>query len=161
VGADTRHHLARWLADVAPTTVVTYHALADEVPLDDLPAVTGDRHRWALTRLGDGPELTLHRHGSAVERHRHGFHQPVADGPVVPVDEVGIVLVPGLAFGPDGARLGRGGGHYDRLLARLPGAVRRIGVTPMALVADGVPREAHDVPMHALATERGVLTLQS
>jgi 5-formyltetrahydrofolate cyclo-ligase len=64
------------------------------------------------------------------------------------------VLLPALAFDERGFRLGYGGGFYDRLLADWP--VLTVGVTPEALVLSAVPREAHDVPVAYLATERGV-----
>jgi 5-formyltetrahydrofolate cyclo-ligase len=156
VGELVRSHLVAWLATVPPTTVVTYHALADEVPLRALEDAVDRRHRWSLTRLGEGPDLTVHLPDGRLEQHRHGFGQPPADAPLVALDEVGIVFVPGLSFGADGARLGRGGGHYDRLLARLRAGARLVGVTSSALVVPGLPCEPHDVRMTDLATEVGV-----
>jgi 5-formyltetrahydrofolate cyclo-ligase len=68
-----------------------------------------------------------------------------------------VVLVPALAVDRRGVRLGRGGGCYDRVLARLAGKA-----FSCALLHDGelldmpVPREAHDVPVDAAATPSGV-----
>lgn len=78
-------------------------------------------------------------------------------GEEVPVSAVDFILVPGLAFDYDGHRLGRGGGYYDRLLAR-PGcrAVRCAAVPSLQLV-DHVPHEPHDQPIDMLVTEEGVL----
>lgn len=45
--------------------------------------------------------------------------EPVADGPVAD-DETALVLMPGLAFDPQGRRIGYGGGFYDRFLANEP-----------------------------------------
>lgn len=160
VGEAVRAHLLRWLADRAPTTVLVYLALPDEVPVDALaqrPEL--GRHRWAVTRTGpDGDlDLSVHPLASARERHHHGYDQPVASSAVVPDDEVGVVLVPGLAFDRRGGRLGRGKGYYDRLLARLGPGVARVGVTAEALVWPGpLPVEPHDVPVGWLVTERGL-----
>ena len=66
------------------------------------------------------------------------------------------VLVPGLAFDRLGRRLGRGGGHYDRLLPRLPAACLRIGVCFQGQLRDTVPAEAWDQGVDAVATEAGV-----
>lgn len=65
------------------------------------------------------------------------------------------VLVPALAVGADGTRLGRGGGSYDRALARVPA-----GVPIAALLYDGevlvqVPGEAWDLPVTAVVTPSG------
>ncbi|SED19443.1 5-formyltetrahydrofolate cyclo-ligase [Streptomyces sp. TLI_105] len=69
------------------------------------------------------------------------------------------VLLPGLAVDGRGMRLGRGGGSYDRVLARLA----RAGVDPALVVllyADEVvarvPEEPHDHPVHAVVTPEGV-----
>lgn len=70
----------------------------------------------------------------------------------VPMEEIDAVLVPGLAFDQQGRRLGRGGGHYDRLLARLPGDCVTIGLAYDWQVVDSVPAEAWDQPVDWLAT---------
>ena len=82
------------------------------------------------------------------------------DGPVDARD-VDIVLVPARAFDRDGYRLGRGGGHYDRLLPTLRPGVPVVGVACTARIVDRLPREPHDVPMTHLATEKGVAELDS
>ncbi|MFF5001621.1 5-formyltetrahydrofolate cyclo-ligase [Streptomyces phaeochromogenes] len=69
------------------------------------------------------------------------------------------VLLPGLAVDARGMRLGRGGGSYDRVLARLD----RAGADPALVVllydsevVDRVPEEPHDRPVHAVVTPSGV-----
>ncbi len=57
---------------------------------------------------------------AAVERGYAGIPEPVADEPVAQ-DPTALVLMPGLAFDPQGHRIGYGGGFYDRFLAREPG----------------------------------------
>jgi 5-formyltetrahydrofolate cyclo-ligase len=71
------------------------------------------------------------------------------------IGSVDAVLVPALAVGHDGTRLGRGGGSYDRALRRV-----RAGVPIAALVYDGevlnrVPSEDWDVPVTAYVTPSG------
>ncbi len=48
-----------------------------------------------------------------------GIPEPIADGPVAK-DETALVLMPGLAFDPQGRRIGYGGGFYDKFLRREP-----------------------------------------
>lgn len=69
------------------------------------------------------------------------------------------VLLPGLAVDTRGMRLGRGGGSYDRVLARLAAA----GADPALVVllydtevVDRLPEEPHDRPVHAAVTPSGV-----
>lgn len=68
------------------------------------------------------------------------------------------VLLPGLAVDARGMRLGRGGGSYDRVLARLELA----GADPALVVllydsevVDRVPEEVHDRPVRAVVTPSG------
>ncbi|MBD2870999.1 5-formyltetrahydrofolate cyclo-ligase [Paenibacillus arenilitoris] len=71
------------------------------------------------------------------------------------------VFVPGLAFDRSGGRLGYGGGYYDRFAAALQqreadGRIAWIGAAFEAQLLDRIPREAHDLPMDAVLTERTV-----
>jgi len=56
---------------------------------------------------------------SQVEKGYAGIPEPIADGPVAD-DPSALVLMPGLAFDPQGHRIGYGGGFYDRFLAAEP-----------------------------------------
>ena len=56
---------------------------------------------------------------SAVSDGFAGIPEPVADGPVAD-DPTALVLMPGLAFDPQGHRIGYGGGFYDKFLAAEP-----------------------------------------
>ncbi|MFJ9706243.1 5-formyltetrahydrofolate cyclo-ligase [Streptomyces sp. NPDC101234] len=69
-----------------------------------------------------------------------------------------VVLLPGLAVDARGMRLGRGGGSYDRVLARL----ERAGAHPALVVllydtevVEHVPAEEHDRPVQAVVTPSG------
>lgn len=75
----------------------------------------------------------------------------------VPVSELDVILVPGLAFTRTGARLGRGGGYYDRLLAQPQCRARRIAVAFELQIIDGIPCEAHDQRVAQIITESGLI----
>lgn len=55
-----------------------------------------------------------------VEKGYAGIPEPIADGPLGD-DPTALVLMPGLAFDPQGHRIGYGGGFYDKFLAAEPG----------------------------------------
>ena len=57
---------------------------------------------------------------SKVEKGYANIPEPIADDPVAD-DETALVLMPGLAFAPQGHRIGYGGGFYDKFLAAEPG----------------------------------------
>lgn len=69
-----------------------------------------------------------------------------SDGAVdVAVGDLDVVVVPGLAFTPDGRRLGRGGGHFDRFLPRLRPGCLTVGVCFTEQLRDDLPTEPHDI----------------
>ncbi|WP_049578411.1 5-formyltetrahydrofolate cyclo-ligase [Streptomyces sp. SBT349] len=75
------------------------------------------------------------------------------------VAEADVVLVPGLAVDRRGVRMGRGGGSFDRALARL--AADGAGPALVVLVyghevVEELPQEPHDRPVHAALTPEGV-----
>ncbi|TVZ97961.1 5-formyltetrahydrofolate cyclo-ligase [Streptomyces sp. BK340] len=100
----------------------------------------------------------------SLERIQHGrkmaLFEPSGErlGPdaVIAAD---VVLLPGLAVDARGMRLGRGGGSYDRVLARLERAGARPALVVLLYdteVVAHVPEEAHDQPVHAVVTPSGV-----
>lgn len=88
-----------------------------------------------------------------LEVSRGGVREPSADAAVLRAPDA--VLVPGVAFDDRGMRLGRGGGHYDRYLSGIGGA-RTCGVAFGVQRVERLPRDAWDVSVRALVTERGV-----
>ena len=75
--------------------------------------------------------------------------------PRVPLEEIGCVIAPGVAFDPWGGRTGYGGGFYDRLLNRLSPAQARVclGLAFEAQIIYEVPRGLFDAHVGAVATE--------
>lgn len=67
--------------------------------------------------IGDQMVFVLMDDLSKVEKGYAGIPEPVADGPVAD-DPYALVLMPGLAFDPQGHRIGYGGGFYDRFLEK-------------------------------------------
>jgi len=62
----------------------------------------------------------------------------------VPLDELDLVLVPGLAFDQTGKRLGHGQGYFDRFLARLPVTTQTVGLCFDLQLLDHLPTRSHD-----------------
>jgi 5-formyltetrahydrofolate cyclo-ligase len=87
---------------------------------------------------------------------RHGILQPPDDASRIHIDRLDAVLAPGLAFDRSGARLGRGGGFYDRFLADPRLRAIRIGVCFEPQLVEAVPRDAHDAVMDLVVTPAGV-----
>jgi 5-formyltetrahydrofolate cyclo-ligase len=83
-----------------------------------------------------------------------GIPEPRQDCPEVLPERIDWVLVPGLAFDPKGYRIGRGAGHYDRLLPSLRPDAQTWALIHDCQWVDEVPIEPHDVPVHGVASAR-------
>jgi 5-formyltetrahydrofolate cyclo-ligase len=75
----------------------------------------------------------------------------------VPVGEVDLFIVPALRFDRAGRRLGRGGGHYDRLRRGRRADAWLVGIGYDDRVADELPEDPWDVRMHVVVAARFVL----
>lgn len=107
----------------------------------------------ALPRLAAG-RLIFHRWGGEpLSAGAFGIPEPDGALPTLDPATFDVLLVPGVAFTPAGARLGQGGGYYDRALVGPCGLT--IGVAWAFQVVDTVPIDPWDRPVDALVTEGG------
>lgn len=119
-------------------------ALARKIPLA-FPRCTGKEMTFHVVRSMD--ELTPDR---------FGIPAPCADAPLATATEHTLCLMPGLAAGRDGTRLGYGGGFYDRFLTTFRG----ITLFPIyeSLLFVTLPTEETDMRVTYLVTEKGVIS---
>ena len=110
------------------------------VPLCTAPGVMECRQVLALSELAPGT---------------YGIPEPPAAAPLVPAEEIDLAIVPCASASPDGDRLGRGGGYYDRFLRRCTGDA--LLLCREALLRAHIPQEPHDIRLPAVITERGRL----
>jgi 5-formyltetrahydrofolate cyclo-ligase len=153
-------------------TVLAFAPIAGEpdlTPFLDWAWVTGvrlcfPRMNWqtrtmeaALIPGGGQGHLDL---ATRLKPTRHGILQPPPSAPAVPNAELGAVLVPGLGFDPQGRRIGRGAGFYDRFLADPGLRAAKVGIAFDLQVVDSIPVEPHDASVDAIATERRWIVVQ-
>ena len=67
--------------------------------------------------------------------------------PIVPAEALDLIVVPLVAFDRTGARLGYGGGCYDRYLPELSATCQIVGIAFNEQRIDHVPTDAHDLPL--------------
>lgn len=124
----------------------------DLTPLRTLAAARGIP--VALPRCHDGV-MTFHlvSEDAALVPDAFGIPAPPPDAPQASTTEKSLCLLPGLAAGRDGSRLGYGGGFYDTFLATFRG----ITLFPIyeCLLFDTLPQEATDRTVDAIVTEKG------
>jgi len=85
-----------------------------------------------------------------LEPGTRGIPEPRRDRPAIDPAEVDWSLVPGLAFDAAGFRLGRGKGHYDRLLPTLRRAAPRWALALGPQWVEALPIEPHDQPLDGI-----------
>lgn len=123
-----------------------------------LDALLGRGRRVILPVLQPDDDLDWAVHTGELVPARRGLLEPA--GPLLGAEAVAtadVVLVPGLAVSAAGERLGRGGGSYDRALARVP-----VGTPVWILLYDEevgvpVPVEPHDRPVTGAASPSGIV----
>lgn len=79
-----------------------------------------------------------------------GILEPAPEGEgaqSVPEGDVAVWIVPGLAFSPSGARMGYGGGWYDRFLTKSAPSAISLGVAYPFQMMERLPLEPHDLPL--------------
>lgn len=134
------------------STVQVYWGVGEEGETTDLiAALLALGKRVALPRClpGRAMESRLYRGGRLV-RNSFGIPEPGMDCPLLPREELDVILVPALCYDRRGFRLGQGGGYYDRFLPGCGAAT--VGLCYRELLQEELPREEHDVPVGLLLT---------
>ena len=138
---------------------LAYFAMPEE--LDPSPLVrtlSQAGTRIAYPRVCGPGALTLHWGDTCEPEPGYcGIMEPPAGSDEASLDEIGLVLVPGVAFDGDCRRLGMGGGFYDRLLAALPPTTLKVALAFDEQIVDAVPCEDHDTVIDAVVTPTRVL----
>lgn len=140
------------------TDVAAFCPLPMEIPSRSaLEAVLSDGKRLWLPWLDSQPGImdmcvVTNLDTDLIEGKHHTF-EPKSELRNGEFPEKGLVLVPGEVFDLHGARIGKGGGYYDRWLALKPNAIK-VGVAWDAQVHPGkLPQSPHDQQMNVLLTE--------
>lgn len=116
--------------------------------------------RVAVPRCGENGAMDcVEIHGQEdLQPGRMGIPEPSPEAAAVPVEEIDFAVVPALACGEDGSRLGQGGGYYDRFLERYTGPFAAVCLE--AFLFPSVPVEAHDRKMKLIVTQHRVLRFE-
>ena len=85
-----------------------------------------------------------------------GLRNPVTGVPV-PIEDIDLVITPGLAFDNKGNRLGRGGSYYDRFFQHNKLRAVKCGFGFSEQMTDVVPTTEHDQPVDMMVTDEGII----
>jgi 5-formyltetrahydrofolate cyclo-ligase len=144
----------------AARAIVLYSSLGNEVSTDLIlcdaidsgcatfyPRLDRDTDTLALCRVAGRADLVP---GA------YGILEPATPSIDIASMPPYTVVVPGLAFTPAGERLGRGGGHYDRLIAELPPHAITVGLAYSFQLLDHLPQSASDRRLSFVVTESAI-----
>lgn len=135
--------------------VMMYHPTSREINLRSVAeacertgrTVCMPRAIWVTREL---QPARMVKWGEGLTEPKNGIREPLPEAAVVPVQQIDLVLVPGVSFDPLGGRLGRGAGFYDRFLSTA--RARKVGVCLDEQVVEEVPMGAGDVRLDVLVT---------
>ena len=153
------------LADVAGRTIAGYVAMKGELdPAVALARACAGGCKVALPRVSrEMRRLHFHEVAPGVAlvsgSGPFGLVEPDPASPEVAVEDLDVMIVPGVAFDAEGRRLGLGGGYYDGALAvaRAGGRAALIGIAYDFQIVDDCPAGDADVPVDLVVTDARVL----
>ncbi len=114
-----------------------------------LPKVQIDGHLVKLYEIQDIHELSPGHMGIPEPSFNNTY--PLS------IDEVNMIIIPGVAFDYSGNRLGYGGGYYDMLLAQRKKKAPIIALAYEEQLVDEIPSEPHDIKIDMIITDKRII----
>ena len=142
----------------AAEIVMAYVAARGELLLQRvLEDVLNSGRALALPRCGEKGTMDAYRVTDMrqLRQGAYGILEPDESCPLVPPEDIDLMLIPGTAFDRAGGRIGQGGGYYDRYIQKTRAV--RVGVCHEFALMDRVPTEDHDARMDAVVTPKETL----
>ncbi len=138
--------LCRHIRESKPNVVAAFMPLFDEIPINIeqiaalcrvvVPRITQDFAGCAEMEFFDYIPTEIHSGA-------YGISEPQGATPC-DVEDIDLMIIPGVAFTPQGDRLGRGKGFYDRYTAREGFRAKCVGVCFRHQIVESLPTEPHD-----------------
>lgn len=126
--------------------VALFLSLPDE-PLTSAFIEQISREKRVVIPRIEGDEMNFYEISEGVAVGAYNIMEPLATIPIEPC-EIDAMIVPGVAFTREGARLGRGKGFYDKYLSRSGFRAYTIGVCYPCQIVESLPTEPHDKIMN-------------
>lgn len=131
--------------------ILFYYSFRSEVRTDIMIEEALGKKRVFLPKV-EGKELKIYEIKGMNELQKGfcGIFEPKAKRPVS-LEEIEVVIVPGVAFDKRGFRIGYGNGFYDRFLALH--RFQKIGLAFSLQIIDNIPHTENDIRMDKIITE--------
>jgi 5-formyltetrahydrofolate cyclo-ligase len=136
-------------------TILSFWSLPDEIFTHNFNEIWCERKQILLpVVVGDKLELRQFEGVEKMQKGAFGIMEPQGEA-FTDFDSIDLAIIPGVGFSPQGARLGRGKGYYDRLLPNLH--CPKIGLALPCQIADEIPTDEWDIPMDEVIFGNGIL----
>ena len=135
---------------LAANTVMLFANLPDEIGTFSLIDKCIAMGKKVFLPVINGDDMTVAEFTGEYQIGRYGIKEPSLLTPhssLLTPNSIDFVLVPGVGFSPNGYRLGRGKGYYDKFLSKHSNLFT-VGVCFREQFYLDIPREPHDVPMN-------------
>ena len=140
--------------------VFAYFSYSQEVQTEFIiEKALADGKKVALPRCESSGAMSFYYIESAAGLEKGAFKgilEPKANAEKAEADEKTLVIVPALAYGRDGTRLGHGMGYYDRFLSVCRG--KTIGLCFEKCLFKTLPQDGFDRPVSVIITENEILS---
>jgi 5-formyltetrahydrofolate cyclo-ligase len=113
-----------------------------------VPVTDKENRRLIPSKLESWGDLNRGAYGILEPRREHIKE--------VSLDEIDLIVIPGVAFDKHGYRIGHGMGYYDRLLLSSTKAIH-VGLSFEFQLVDEIPMEDHDIEVDKIVTEKRII----
>ncbi len=133
-----------YLKEIKQASIVAlFVSLADEPQTSNFINQLLSRQIKVVVPRIEGEEMEFYDISEGIATGAFGIMEPTSKEPIDP-SKIDVMIVPGVAFTQQGARLGRGKGFYDKYLSHSGFRARTIGVCYPCQIVETLPTEEHD-----------------
>lgn len=137
--------------------ILTYHSLPDEIDTTQFLKKWCEKKIIYLPRV-KGEQLDVIKYTpTSIQPGAFNILEPTGNS--ISINEIDIIIVPGIAFDRNGSRIGRGKGFYDRLLCNSNSI--KIGIGYDFQLYDNIITEQHDIPMDIIITPNNTIIINN
>ena len=142
----------------AAHVVAAYASFGSELDTSEfLKTILADGKQLVLPRINRAERVLELRNvvdmGADLVSGIWGIREPAQRCSILSPAKIDFMLVPGVAFTANGARLGYGGGFYDRLLSSLGRGTARVAAAFQLQMVDELPEGPLDQRVHSIVTQ--------
>lgn len=130
--------------------ILMYHSLPDELSTLEFIDKWHKRKKFFLPRVNGVNLDILPYEKTELRLGAFQIEEPTGDN-MTSIDDIDMVIVPGIAYDKHGNRVGRGKGYYDRLLSECQAL--KVGVGYDCQLVDDIETEAFDMPVDLVITQ--------